>query len=144
MRDKRRLHHVGYVVSSIADTVEAFQSAMGLSWDCRVIEDPLQMVRVTFLQTDFPDQPLIELVEPHGRRSPVRDFAASGGGIHHVCFEVADLAAQLTENEHAGDVLVRVPMRAAAFDGRRIAWVRTRAGALIEYLESSPQRSYSG
>ena len=144
MRDKRRLHHIGYVVSSISGAVEAFQSAMGLSWDGRVVADPLQMVQVTFLRTSFPDQPLIELVEPHGRRSPVRAFAEDGGGIHHVCFEVADLLGQVGENEGAGDVLVRVPMRAAAFDGRRIAWVRTRAGALVEYLEAPLQRSYSG
>jgi methylmalonyl-CoA/ethylmalonyl-CoA epimerase len=135
MRDSPRLHHVGYVVPSITGAIDGFRSAMGLEWDGRVIHDPLQMVQVTFLATAFPDQPLIELVEPHGRRSPVKDFAEKGGGIHHVCFEVADLRERIAEREAGGDLLVRVPMKAAAFDGRRIAWMRTSAGALVEYLE---------
>lgn len=137
MPDDPRLHHIGYVVRSIADEVADFQNAMGLSWDGRVIADPLQMVRVTFLATAIAGHPLIELVQPDGRRSPVREFAESGGGIHHLCFEIEDLAARISERECAGDTLVRVPMRAAAFNGRRIAWMRTRSGALIEYLEAA-------
>ena len=37
------------------------------------------------------------------------------GGIHHVCYEVDDLAGQVRESVAAGSTLVRVPMRAAAF-----------------------------
>lgn len=132
---RSRFHHTGYVVSSIADSVAEFQSAMFLDWDGVIVHDPLQMVRVTFLPPIQPDQATIELVEPAGPRSPVLKFLESGGGIHHVCFEVEDLKAQLAEVRAAGHTMVRVPMPAAAFGGRKIAWVRTASGLLVEYLQ---------
>jgi methylmalonyl-CoA/ethylmalonyl-CoA epimerase len=137
---RSRFHHTGYVVPSIAGAVAGFQSALFLDWDGVIVEDPLQMVRVTFLPANLPGQTTIELVEPAGPRSPVLKFLESAagiqsGGIHHVCFEVEDLKTQLAEARAAGHTMVRVPMPATAFGGRRIAWVRTPSGILVEYLQ---------
>jgi methylmalonyl-CoA/ethylmalonyl-CoA epimerase len=77
----------------------------------------------------------VELVEPAGPRSPVRKFADAGGGIHHVCYEVDDLKTHLESAQHAGCILVRVPLSAAAFGGRKIAWVKTGTGQLVEFLQ---------
>jgi hypothetical protein len=41
----------------------------------------------------------------------------------------------LAEARAAGHTMVRVPMPAPAFGGRKIAWVRTPAGLLVEYLQ---------
>ena len=130
-----RFHHTGYVVPSIADCVAGFQSALSLDWDGVIVHDPLQMVRVTFLPANRSDCTTVELVEPAGPRSPVLKFLESGGGIHHVCFEVEDLKAQLAEARRAGHSIVRVPMPAPAFGGRCIAWIRTSSGVLVEYLQ---------
>ena len=46
-----RLHHTGFVVSSIAESAPAIAFALGVDWDGVVIHGPLQMVRVTFLPT---------------------------------------------------------------------------------------------
>lgn len=132
---RSRFHHVGYIVPSIAEYAPGFQSALFLGWDGVIVHDPLQMVRVTFLPANLPAETTIELVEPAGPRSPVLKFLESGGGIHHVCYEVADLKAQLAEARAAGHTMVRVPMPAPAFGGRYIAWVRTPAGVLVEYLQ---------
>jgi methylmalonyl-CoA/ethylmalonyl-CoA epimerase len=130
-----RFHHAGYVVVSIAESAPRYARSLSLDWDGMVIHDPLQMVRVTFLPANLPDQATIELVEPAGPRSPVRKFAESGGGLHHICYEVEDLAAQISESQAAGCTLVRVPLPAQAFGGRKIAWVITPEKALIEFLE---------
>ena len=130
-----RFHHTGYIVPSIAEAVAGFQSAMFPGWDGVIVHDPMQMVRVTFLPANLPDRTTIELVEPAGPRSPVLKFLESGGGIHHVCFEVEDLKRQLATARAAGHTMVRVPMPAPAFGGRRIAWIRTSAGLLVEYLQ---------
>lgn len=130
-----RFHHVGYVVPSIAEAVGEYQTALALDWDGEVIHDPLQMVRVTFLPSNRTGEATVELVEPAGPRSPVLKFAGEGGGIHHVCYEVDHLAAQLESAQQAGSILVRVPLPAAAFGGRKIAWVKTPGQQLIEYLQ---------
>jgi methylmalonyl-CoA/ethylmalonyl-CoA epimerase len=130
-----RLHHVGYVVASIAETVAGYQAALSVNWDGRIVHDPLQMVQVTFLPSNGADGATVELVEPAGPRSPVRKFAEAGGGIHHVCYEVNDLKAQVESAQQAGCILVRVPLPAAAFDGRKIAWIKTGSGQLVEFLQ---------
>ena len=133
-----RLHHTGYVVASIAESAPEFAESMSLTWDGQVIHDPMQMVNVTFLPFNDPHHATVELVEAAGARSPVRKFAESGGGLHHVCYEVPDLQQHIARSEAAGCTLVRVPLKAMAFNGRKIAWVKTRAGLLVEFLEAAP------
>ena len=136
-----RLHHVGYVTASIADSVEEYTKSTGLVWDGRIIHDPLQMVSVAFLSSADDSSSAIELVEPAGRRSPVNRFLASGGGLHHICMEVAELEAHIEASKAAGCTLVRVPMPAVAFGGRKIAWITTPTGQLIELLADPRERS---
>src|SRR4051812_13699583 len=133
------LHHVGYVVASIDASGPAFARSLAVDWDAAVVHDPMQFVKVAFLPSVHAALPLVELVEPASSRSPVRAFADAGGGLHHLCYEVPDLQAALARSVDAGDVVVRVPLPAKAFGGRRIAWVRTSQQLLIEYLEAAPQ-----
>lgn len=135
MNQNPRFHHAGYIVPSIADSVAEFQNSFSLEWDGQIVHDPLQMVRVTFLPSNAGQEGIIELVEPAGPRSPVKKFAEAGGGLHHVCYEINDLQAQLSSSVASGCILVRVPMRAAAFAGRHIAWVKTPSNQLIEFLQ---------
>jgi methylmalonyl-CoA/ethylmalonyl-CoA epimerase len=132
---EKRLHHVGYLVTSIAEAVDDFADALSCGWDGKVVFDPLQKVRVTFLRPGSPDQPSIELVEPAGEDSPVRAFLKRGTGLHHICFEVSDLDKELEQTRNRGGLIARLPLPAAAFDGRRIAWVYTKSRMLIEFLE---------
>jgi methylmalonyl-CoA/ethylmalonyl-CoA epimerase len=132
-----RVHHIGYVTASIASSAEDYIKTTGLVWDRRIIHDPLQMVSVAFLSSGDGSSAMVELVEPAGRRSPVKQFLEAGGGLHHVCFEVADLPAHIEASRTAGCTLVRVPLPAAAFDGRKIAWITTPGGQLIELLQCS-------
>ena len=128
-------HHVGFVVASIQDSVRGFASMVQADWDEQVFHDPNQGVRVTFLKSRRPGDPLWELVEPADEQSPVHSFAAKGGGLHHVCYVVDKLAAALADARALGAIVTRKPMPAVAFDGRRIAWIYTKNRLLIEYLE---------
>lgn len=130
-----RLHHVGYVTASIAASVDEYSKATGLVWDGRIIHDRLQMVSVAFLNSDHGNAASIELVEPAGPRSPVLKFLEAGGGLHHICIEVSDLTRYIEASSASGCTLVRVPLPAAAFDGRKIAWITTATGQLIELLQ---------
>ena len=136
MSGSGRLHHVGFVVSSIAATGESFARSFSASWDRKVIHDPIQQAHVTFFETNNGD-PLIELVEPDAGASPVSNFLEKkGGGLHHLCYEVANLAAHLEQIRADGGLVVRQPAPATAFGGRRIAWVYTKERVLLEYLEA--------
>jgi len=132
------LHHIGFVVGSIEKTVDRFARSISAQWDGHIIADPLQGVRVTFLRSIVsPSESLIELVEPAGAKSPVENFLKRGGGLHHLCYEVDSLTAQLQLSRSLGGLVVRQPMPAVAFGGRHIAWVYTADKLLTEYLARS-------
>jgi methylmalonyl-CoA/ethylmalonyl-CoA epimerase len=130
------LHHIGYVVSSIKASVDDFAKSVYGTWDGAIIYDPLQQVRVTFIRPSTQVHGVMfELVEPAEAKSPVTGFLSRGGGLHHVCFEVSDLERELASVRLRGGFTARSPLPAAAFSGRRIAWVYTRKRLLVEYLE---------
>jgi methylmalonyl-CoA/ethylmalonyl-CoA epimerase len=109
---------------------------MDATWDGVIVHDPHQRVRVTFLRTNNAADPLMELIEPAGDNSPVLSFIKrSGGGLHHVCYVVDNLEAQLENSRAQGNLIVRPPLPAAAFGNRRIAWVYNKTKLVIEYLE---------
>lgn len=133
--DGMRLHHFGFVVSSIEKSAESFARSMTATWDEKIIFDPIQQVRVSFFQASNNADPLIELVEPGQPDSPVSRFLEQGGGLHHLCYEVTDLESHLKLSKSAGNITIRQPVPAVAFGGRRIAWVITKNRLLIEFLE---------
>ena len=135
MLEPPTLHHIGFVVASIEPAMEGFVRSLGATWDQRVFEDPMQKVKVAFLSTR-PGEPQIELVEPVGDASPVQKFLREkGGGLHHFCYETNDLDAELKRFRSRSAILVRNPVPAVAFNGRRIAWILTREKLLVELLE---------
>jgi len=129
------LHHVGFVVASIPDTARAFAESIGAEWDGEIIHDPNQTVRVTFLQSKCAADPLVELIEPASEKAPVMPFLKKGGGLHHLCYETADLDKQLAQSRASGAIITRPPLPAVAFGGRRIAFVYTKNKLLVEYIE---------
>jgi methylmalonyl-CoA/ethylmalonyl-CoA epimerase len=130
-----KLHHIGFVVASIQESGQSFALALGATWDGNVVMDPIQKVRVTFLQGRCSTDPMIELVEPGAADSPVSRFLEGGGGLHHLCYEVEDLELHLRFCRSVGTLTIRPPVPAVAFGGRRIAWAVTKRRLLMEFLE---------
>lgn len=137
-----RLHHVGFVVADITASISAFATSLGASWDGSIFEDKHQRVRVAFLITRCSD-PRFELVAPADESSPVINFLEkSGGGLHHVCYEVPDLEQALLKFKSRKATLAKRPLPAVAFNGRRIAWILTREKLLVELLEQKSRQAF--
>jgi methylmalonyl-CoA/ethylmalonyl-CoA epimerase len=130
-----QLHHVGYVVADVEESLPHWTASLAASWVSAVFHDPLQKVKVAFLQPGSDDAVQVELVGPLGEGSPVGPFLAKGGGLHHVCYQVDDLEGHIAEMKRRKAILIRPPKPAVAFGGRRIAWMVTRERAVIEYVE---------
>jgi methylmalonyl-CoA/ethylmalonyl-CoA epimerase len=129
------LHHVGFVVQHITEAAEGFVSTLRMRWNGKIFHDPVQTVRVTFLQYESPNMPMLELVEPESQQSRVAAFLRHGGGLHHLCYEVDSLGTHLDAVVANGAILLRDRTPAVAFENREIAWVCTRERLLVEYLE---------
>jgi methylmalonyl-CoA/ethylmalonyl-CoA epimerase len=130
-----RLHHVGYVVSDVEESLPNWTASLSARWVSAVFHDPLQKVKVVFLQPASEDAVQVELVAPAGDGSPVAPFLNKGGGLHHMCYQVDDLEAHIADMKLRKAVLIRPPKPAVAFGSRRIAWMVTRERLVVEYLE---------
>lgn len=137
-----KLHHIGCVVVSVSDAAKRLAQTLNGTWNGHILEDERQGVRIAFIELDVPGRPafagipMLELLEPTGPASPVASFLKHGGGMHHLCYEVCCLETCLEYTRSNGGLILLKPIAAAAFDGRRIAWVYTRDRLLLEYLES--------
>jgi methylmalonyl-CoA/ethylmalonyl-CoA epimerase len=129
------LHHTGFVVSSIAEGIDRWRATLSAISISETFQDDTQGARVAFLGFAPGGSALLELVEPVTADSPTGRFLHKGGGLHHLCFEVDDLDAQIRAMEAMKARLIRYPKPAVAFRGRRIAWMVTRDKLLVEYLE---------
>jgi methylmalonyl-CoA/ethylmalonyl-CoA epimerase len=132
---QRGLHHIGFVVPAIQNAVHPIAESIGATWHGEIIHDPNQAVRVTFLHSKHPSEPLVELIEPATETSPVKSFLSKGGGLHHLCYLTDNLERQLELSRLSGGLVTRPPLPAVAFGGRRIAFVYTKSKLLVEYLE---------
>jgi len=86
-----RLNHVAIAVPDLAAAAEQYRATLGAQVSAPQPE-PAHGVTVVFV--NLPNTK-IELLEPLGEASPIAAFLERNpaGGIHHICYEVADIRA---------------------------------------------------
>jgi methylmalonyl-CoA/ethylmalonyl-CoA epimerase len=132
--DVMTIDHVGIVVGSLERAAAYYISAFGLRTVRDRIVDPLQDVELQFLEDDGGAR--LELIHPLSENSPVARALKQGGGLNHICYRVADLESSIQAMVANGAKVVREPLPAAAFDGRRVTFLYTRERELIEFVEA--------
>ena len=86
-----RINHIAIAVPDLASAAARWRAGLGA--ECSAPQDlPEHGVRIIFVS-----QPngKVELMEPLGKTSPIAGFLAKNpdGGMHHICYEVADIRA---------------------------------------------------
>ena len=127
------LHHVGVAVPSLRDAIPFYRDVLGYAIGPEHAV-PEQKVRVVFATRDGTR---IELLEPTEPDSGIGRFVAERGRatMHHLCFEVAELADTLADLARDGVELID-PEPRQGVEGR-VAFVHPRAtgGVLVELIE---------
>lgn len=86
-----RLNHVAIAVPCLANAITTYKNILGAD-----VSEPLAQPEhgVTVVFVTLPNTK-IELLEPLGTASPITSFLERNpsGGIHHICYEVADISA---------------------------------------------------
>lgn len=130
------VHHVGIVVRSIEESLPRYGELFGLAADAapRVFE--AQGVRLCLLPTGRPPAARLELIEPLDMESGVARFLIHrGGGLHHVCFVVDSVSAELAYlATHAAELIDAAP-RAGAEGLVAFVHPRTLDGVLWELTD---------
>lgn len=86
-----RLSHVAIATTDLAGAATLYRETLGAVVSAPT---PLPEHGVTLVFVDLGNTK-IELLEPLGAVSPIANFLKKnpGGGVHHLCYEVADIGA---------------------------------------------------
>ena len=86
-----RINHIAIAVPDIAAASKAYRETLGAT-----VSQPQTLPEhgVTVVFVELPNTK-VELLEPRGEASPIAAFLAKNpdGGMHHICYEVADIFA---------------------------------------------------
>lgn len=131
------LHHIGVLV---ADISEASTQYIDLGYRPRtaIVRDPIQTAYVQFFQLPG-DHSYVELIAPDGPESKLSNALRKSPGLHHICYSTAEIEAACDRLGAMGCFLISPPVRAEAFQGRRIAWLRGLDRMLMELVERGPE-----
>ena len=113
-----RLHHIGIVVQNIQESLGELTNYLQFEETTIPTLIESQKVNVCFLKTS---NIFLELIEPIHDDSPVKNFSESGGGFHHLCFEVDDVIGTLKQLKENGARIIVEPTK--GFENRLIAFV---------------------
>ena len=128
-----RIHHVAVVVKSLEAALPVYRDLLGLHLES-ITDIASDHVRIAFLGVG---ESKVELVEPTDDTTGVARFLANKGeGFHHVCFEVANLAAELTRLGIAGVELIDTAPRRGAEGPVAFLHPRSCHGVLVELIEA--------
>lgn len=128
-----RIHHVAIVVRSIEAALGPYRDLLGLPLET-IMDIASDHVRIAFLGVG---ESKVELVEPTDDTTGVARFLASRGeGFHHVCFEVANLAEELTRLGIDGVELIDSAPRRGAEGPVAFLHPRSCHGVLVELIEA--------
>ncbi len=135
----RAIHHVGIAVQSLATAYRFYRDVLGLPL-IKEAEIADQGVRAALLAAGDSE---VELLEPIGANSGMGKFIARHGeGLHHVCFDTPDVAAELVAAKEKGAHLIDTAPRVGL--AGRIGFLHPRSCASVLVELATPFEAAGG
>jgi methylmalonyl-CoA/ethylmalonyl-CoA epimerase len=128
----KRIHHIGVVLPNLEEGLRFWRDALGLHFTkSATIEE--QGVKAALLKVGDSE---IELLEPLSQDSGVGKFLARrGGGLHHLCFETDNVAAELETARAKGLPLIDQKPRVGLAGLICFLHPQATRGVLVEYAQ---------
>ncbi|HET7152852.1 MAG TPA: methylmalonyl-CoA epimerase [Candidatus Kapabacteria bacterium] len=136
--EKTKISHIGIAVKDLTASKKLFGTLFKVEhFHEETVED--QKVRIA----SFPvGESVIELTEATSEDSPIAKFIAKRGeGIHHVAFEVGDIASELSRLSGEGFTLLSEEATKGAHD-MLVAFLHPKStnGVLVELCQHEPSK----
>jgi methylmalonyl-CoA/ethylmalonyl-CoA epimerase len=134
----KKIDHIAVAVDNMEEGIKKFRDVLGLEFRGTEVV-PGQQVIVAFFRVGDIN---IELTAPTEKDSPMGKFLDKyGPGIHHLAFEVDDIAAQIHEFREKGVRMVHEEGQAGA-DNAQIAFVHPKSfsGVMVELKEKCREK----
>ena len=132
-----RLNHIAIAVNDLATAASVYRARLGAEVSAPL---PLPEHGVTTVFVTLPNTK-IELIAPLGENSPIAKFLERNpeGGIHHLCYEVADIRAARDKLKAAGARVLGDGEPRIGAHGKPVLFLHPKdfCGTLIEIEQAS-------
>ena len=129
----KQINHVAVVVEDMEKALSFWRDALGM--ELHELRDvPAEKSQVAFLPLPGSE---VELVQPTTDDSGIAKYLAKRGpGMHHVCLEVDDIVAMMSQLRAKNVRLINEEPRTAA-DGKKYAFIHpeSTSGVLVELYQ---------
>jgi len=129
-----KIDHICFAVKNISEGISYWESVFGYRQMTEVVQNSLQKVKVVFLCKE--ESVLVKLIEPLEDNLSLVNFVNRGGGFHHLCFRVDDMATQLIDLTEKGLLTLVPPQPGEAFNNHDIAFLLAKYGLNIELIDT--------
>ena len=127
-----KVHHVGYAVKDIAQSLDMFLR-IGYSLEGQPVKDIKRKVDIAFVQNN---NYLVELISPLSDESPIKNYLDKMGNTpYHLCYETNDIEAAIGELRKQRYMVVEKPSEAIAINKQNVAFLYHPKYGLLELLE---------
>jgi methylmalonyl-CoA/ethylmalonyl-CoA epimerase len=122
-----KLNHIAIAVRSLREHTRFYRDVLNLEYlGTEVVED--QKVRLAVFRVG---EVQIELLEPMEPDSPISTFIEKRGeGMHHLCYQVDDIEAQIAELKKKQVRMIDDEPRSGAH-GSKIAFLHPKSSAKV-------------
>src|SRR5215204_1666881 len=113
------IDHIAIAVRDVDRAAERLCGLLGYVPETAAVINTRQKVSVMFLRKH--GSPGLKLIQPSEPDSPLWDFVRKGGGLHHLCFKVRDVAEACEQLQSRGARVLAAPAPGEAFNDHLIA-----------------------
>jgi methylmalonyl-CoA/ethylmalonyl-CoA epimerase len=128
-----KVEHIGIAVTSLTEAIPLYEKLLNtVCYKTELVEN--EKVNTAFFKTGQSKIELLESTDPNGVIAAF--IAKKGQGLHHIAFEVDDIASEMKRLEQAGFVLLQQEPKKGA-DNKLICFVHPKStgGVLIEICQ---------
>ena len=129
-----KLDHIFFAVKNIEEGISYWESVFGYRQMTDTVINTLQKVKVVFLSKE--ESLLIKLIEPLLDNQSLINFVNRGGGFHHICFRVDEMADTMKELNGKGLLTLVPPQPGEAFNNKDIAFLLAKYGINVEIIDT--------
>lgn len=128
-RLQMKIHHLGYLVSSIPE----FESHLVYERKVKQVFDPIQKADLALYETG--EGPFIELIEPKAQDAfTFQSLQKNGSGFHHLCYQLPDQSTLEEAVDRYLWIPIKKPMPAVLFGGDFVSFYMDRNRQIVEIL----------
>ena len=129
-----KLDHICFAVKNIEEGISYWERVFGYRQMTDIVINTLQKVKVVFLSKE--ESLLIKLIEPLLDNQSLINFVNRGGGFHHICFKVNEMADTLKDLNAKGLLTLVPPQPGEAFNNNDIAFLLAKYGINVEIIDT--------